>query len=141
MATKSPDWVRSTGSIVVVAHAIFLFPATDPVRFGHRLRCIFSSYNGRVETADVIVAGGGIIGLSAALELARSGFRVRVMERGRAMQEASWAAAGMLAAEDPAHPAELAELAALSSRIYPEFISEVERLSGHMSACAHAPLL
>ena len=46
------------------------------------------------------------------------------------MQEASWAAAGMLAAEDPAHPAELAELAALSSRIYPEFLSQVERLSG-----------
>jgi glycine oxidase len=82
-----------------------------------------------VETADVIVAGGGIIGLAAALELARSGFRVRVIERGHAMQEASWAAAGMLAAEDPAHPAELIELAALSSQIYPQFISEVERLS------------
>jgi glycine oxidase len=95
-----------------------------------------------VETADVIVAGGGIIGLSAALELARSGLRVRVMERGRAMQEASWAAAGMLAAEDPAHPAELAELAALSGRIYPEFISQVERLSGrHVRLRTNATLV
>jgi glycine/D-amino acid oxidase-like deaminating enzyme len=38
-----------------------------------------------VETAEVIVAGGGIIGLSIALELARNGFRVRVLEKGRAM--------------------------------------------------------
>jgi glycine oxidase len=38
--------------------------------------CIFSSYNGRVEIAEVIVAGGGIIGLSSALELARRGIRL-----------------------------------------------------------------
>jgi glycine oxidase len=58
------------------------------------------------------------------------------------MQEASWAAAGMLAAEDPAHPPELAELAALSSRIYPEFISQVERLSErHVRLRTHATLV
>jgi glycine oxidase len=93
-------------------------------------RCIFSSYNGRVKTADVIIAGGGIIGLSTALELAQKGFRVHVMERGRVMSEASWAAAGMLAAEDPGHPAELAKLAALSLHLYPEYLNTVERLSG-----------
>ncbi len=47
------------------------------------------------------------------------------------MSEASWAAAGMLSAEDPDHPAELTELVALSIRRYPEFLSTVERLSGH----------
>jgi glycine oxidase len=85
-----------------------------------------------VETVDVIVGGGGIIGLSAALELSRNGFRVRVLEKGRTMSEASWAAAGMLSANDPDHPAELAQLAALSIHLYPEYLSLVERLSGRL---------
>jgi glycine oxidase len=83
-----------------------------------------------VETAEVIVAGGGIIGLSTALELGRHGFQVRVLEKGRAMSEASWAAAGMLSPHDPAHPPELAKLAHLSIRLYPEYLSTVEGLSG-----------
>jgi glycine oxidase len=83
-----------------------------------------------VKTADVIIAGGGIIGLSAALELAQQGINVHVLERGRVMSEASWAAAGMLAAEDPAHPAELAEIATLSRNLYPKYLSTIERLSG-----------
>ena len=84
-----------------------------------------------MESVEVIVGGGGIIGLSVALELARKGLRVRVLEKGRAMSEASWAAAGMLSAHDPSHPAELAELAELSIRLYPEYLSAVEELSGH----------
>ncbi len=83
-----------------------------------------------METAEVIVAGGGIIGLSTALELGRHGFRVRVLEKGRAMSEASWAAAGMLSPHDPAHPPELAKLAELSNHLYPEYLSTVEGLSG-----------
>src|SRR5271170_6260917 len=44
-----------------------------------------------------IVIGGGIIGSSVAWRLAREGVAVSVLERGRAGQEASWAAAGMIA--------------------------------------------
>lgn len=45
---------------------------------------------------DVLVIGGGVIGLSLAYELARQGQRVRVVERGSPGQEASWAGAGIL---------------------------------------------
>ena len=48
---------------------------------------------------DVIVVGGGAIGLSVAEELARRGKKVAVFERRRPGGEASWAAGGMLAAE------------------------------------------
>jgi glycine oxidase len=64
------------------------------------------------------------------LELARHGFQVRVLEKSRAMSEASWAAAGMLSPHDPTHPPELANLAELSIRLYPEYLSTVEALSG-----------
>jgi glycine oxidase len=48
-------------------------------------------------SADAIVVGGGIVGLAAARELAGGGARVVVVERSRVGEEASAAAAGMLA--------------------------------------------
>jgi glycine oxidase len=83
-----------------------------------------------MQQADVAIAGAGIIGLSAALELASVGLRVVVFERGQAMRECSWAAAGMLAAADPGHPAPLRPLSALSIGLYSEFLAKVEYLSG-----------
>ena len=83
-----------------------------------------------MKTADVAIAGGGIIGLATALELAAAGRKVVVFDRGEAMSEASRAAAGMLAGEDPENPPELRELARLSLALYPEFLARVEQLSG-----------
>lgn len=44
-----------------------------------------------------IIVGGGIIGCSVAWRLAAEGVATTVLERGRIGQEASWAAAGMIA--------------------------------------------
>lgn len=46
------------------------------------------------------------------------------------MQEASWAAAGMLAVDDPENPIELLELSRFSRRLYAGFLARVEALSG-----------
>lgn len=46
---------------------------------------------------DILILGGGIIGLACARELARAGHKVEVLERLEAGAEASVAAAGMLA--------------------------------------------
>jgi glycine oxidase len=83
-----------------------------------------------VNHTGVAIAGGGIIGLSAALELASAGLQVTVFERGRAMAEASSAAAGMLAAGDPENAPGLRPLAELSRELYRGFLEDVERLSG-----------
>src|SRR5665213_1447514 len=83
----------------------------------------------RVLQSDVLIAGGGIIGLSLALELYNRGAQVTVVERDTAMSHASTAAAGMLAAEDPYNPPELALLAKFSTEIYPELLARLESLS------------
>jgi glycine oxidase len=79
---------------------------------------------------DVAVAGGGIIGLATALELRAAGCKVTVFDRAEAMSEASRAAAGMLAGNDPENPPALRELARLSLALYPGFLARVEELSG-----------
>jgi len=45
---------------------------------------------------DVIVIGGGVIGLSVAYELAEQGAGVQILDQGPLGREASWAGAGML---------------------------------------------
>jgi glycine oxidase len=50
-----------------------------------------------------VIIGGGIIGSSVAWRLAREGLAVTVLERGRLGREASWAAAGMIAAQADTH--------------------------------------
>jgi glycine oxidase len=83
-----------------------------------------------MQYADAAIAGGGIIGLATALELRAAGCRVVVFDRAEAMSEASRAAAGMLAGNDPENPQALRELARLSLALYPGFLARVEELSG-----------
>jgi glycine oxidase len=78
---------------------------------------------------DVLIAGAGIIGLSLALELHRRGAHVIVLEAAHALQQASSAAAGMLAVHDPHNPSLLLPLARLSASLYPEFLRRIESFS------------
>jgi len=80
---------------------------------------------------DVIVIGGGIIGLSLAWELSRRSASVLLIERREPGQEASHAGGGMIADLDPVLPAELHELAHRSARLYPKFVSELEAETQH----------
>jgi glycine oxidase len=84
-----------------------------------------------MKTWDVIIAGGGIVGLSLALELRRHGARVLVVERGEPGREASHAAAGMLAFCDPETPPALRDLCFASARLFPEFVHQLEDEAGH----------
>ena len=79
---------------------------------------------------DVTIVGAGVIGLSLALELHARGATVTLLERGAAAPQASWAAAGMLAAQDPHNPPQLRALAQLSAALYPAFLDHLQELSG-----------
>ena len=50
-----------------------------------------------LQQSDIIVIGGGIIGLAITRKLCMSGLRVTLLEQSRTGRGASWAAAGMLA--------------------------------------------
>ena len=78
-----------------------------------------------MKTWDVIVIGGGIIGLSLALALKKRGAHVLVVERGEPGREASYAAGGMLVGCSAEIPGPLQPLATASARLYPEFAHEL----------------
>lgn len=80
---------------------------------------------------DVAIAGGGVIGGSIALELARAGLRVAVFDRQQPGQEASWASAGIISPA-PENPGKIAtvELGKKSAAMYSEFAAQVEEISG-----------
>jgi glycine oxidase len=83
-----------------------------------------------VKTWDVIIVGGGIIGLSLSIALRKRGAQVLVVERGQPGREASYAAAGMLADTPIELPTALQELARASAAMYPEFVHQLQDESG-----------
>jgi glycine oxidase len=87
-------------------------------------------YNAAMKNWDVIVIGGGIIGLSLSIELRKRGASVLVVERGEPGREASYAAGGMLVDCLLETPPALQSLATASARVYPEFVHELQVESG-----------
>lgn len=79
---------------------------------------------------DVAIAGGGLIGLASALELAKRGLRVTVADAGEPGQ-ASWAAAGILGPQSEAHePSPLVDLCVRSYELYPRFVESLQGDAG-----------
>lgn len=81
--------------------------------------------------SDVLIIGGGVIGLSLAWDLAQHGQSVQVIDRGEPGKEASWAGAGIL---PPAswkaalHPYD--QLRALSSELHPQWAAALLQQTG-----------
>jgi len=86
----------------------------------------------REQRYDVLVVGGGVIGLSCAWRAARRGMSVCVLERDRVAAGASGVAAGMLAPVSEASWGEddLLALSLASHRIWPAFAEELAADSG-----------
>ncbi|HEY0458992.1 MAG TPA: glycine oxidase ThiO [Pyrinomonadaceae bacterium] len=78
--------------------------------------------------SDVLIIGGGVIGLATARALFKKGIgRITILERGRAGQEASHAAAGMLAPNAETEKLDdFFRLCNESNKLYPEFAAELQ---------------
>lgn len=80
---------------------------------------------------DVIVVGGGVIGLSVAHAVAAEGQSVLVLDPGEPSKASSWAAAGMLAPQSEAEtPGSLFTLCIASLRIYRDWAAQIMEQSG-----------
>lgn len=81
--------------------------------------------------ADVVVAGGGVIGCAIAYQLRQSGVDVAVLDRGEIGAEASSAAAGLLAPLGSlSGPGAFADLLLASFALFPALVPELEDASG-----------
>jgi len=83
-------------------------------------------------SADVVIVGGGVIGLSVARALAQRGVgNVTLIERGQPGAEASWAAGGLLAPQVEAdRPDDFFRLAAASRDLYPAWADSLKSETG-----------
>lgn len=78
---------------------------------------------------DVLIVGGGVIGLTTAWHLAADGVRVAVVEAAAFGRQASWAGAGILPAGGPAD-APYERLRALASRLFPPLSRDLLQATG-----------
>jgi glycine oxidase len=84
-----------------------------------------------MKTYDAVIAGGGVIGGSIALELAEAGLRVALYDSREPGREASWASGGMISpAPENAGMIPFMPMSLASVALYPDFIRRVEELSG-----------
>ncbi len=83
------------------------------------------------EYPDVLIVGGGVIGLSTAYFLARAGARVAVLDQGDLGRQASWAGAGIISPASLDHArSPLEALRARSCALYPGLSRELREQTG-----------
>jgi glycine oxidase len=82
-------------------------------------------------SGDVIILGGGVIGLTTAYFLAREGVSVVVCEQGKTGMESSWAGAGILPPSDVRHAQHpFDRLRAISGELFPGLSQELRDSTG-----------
>ncbi len=82
-------------------------------------------------SGDVVILGGGVIGLTTAYLLARAGARVLVCDQAKVGQEASWAGAGILPPSDLRTDCQPCDrLRALSGQMFPSLSEELRQETG-----------
>src|SRR4051794_24383554 len=80
---------------------------------------------------DVLIIGGGVIGLSLAWDLAKHGRSVQVIDKNFIGREASWAGAGILpAAKFLADQHPLDQLRGLACELHPQWAAELKAATG-----------
>jgi glycine oxidase len=83
-----------------------------------------------MNTCDVLIVGGGIVGTSIAFELSQRKMSVAVLDRQEFLRESSWAAAGMLSpAPDCPAAIPLVPLGRASLGLYPRYVAAIEESS------------
>ncbi|HHM12344.1 MAG TPA: FAD-dependent oxidoreductase, partial [Planctomycetaceae bacterium] len=81
--------------------------------------------------ADILVVGGGVVGLSLAWDLASAGASVTLVDAAEVGRAASWAGAGILPparAESALHPIE--SLRGLANRLHAEWAVSLREMTG-----------
>ena len=90
----------------------------------------------------IIIIGAGIIGLSISYYLKKSNFAVVVLEKDKAGMEASYASAGMLAAQSEFEFYEkFMDFCIKSRNMYPDFCKDIETASGISVECQKSGMI
>ncbi|MFQ3649043.1 MAG: glycine oxidase ThiO [Gemmataceae bacterium] len=84
-----------------------------------------------MSSADVVIVGGGVIGLTTAYYCARAGLRVTLVEAGPIGRQASWAGAGILPPASLTYAqTPMDRLRALSNAEYPRLTAQLAEDTG-----------
>lgn len=81
--------------------------------------------------SDILIVGGGIIGMLTARELSLAGMKVTIVEQGKTGRESSWAGGGIISPLYPwRYSAAVNALAQWSQANYPDLIEEINSETG-----------